>query len=104
MAAAAQDLLKSLIASPGVLMLSKTTCPYCARAKTALAGAQIKFNAIEIDTRADGSALQSAALELTGQRTVPNVWVNGTHVGGSDKVVAMLESGQLQKLLGASPL
>jgi len=34
----------------------------------------------------DGSAIQAALLELTGQRTVPNVFINGKHLGGNDKV------------------
>lgn len=108
----AKELLRGWIAERGVLVLSKTWCGYCQRAKAALSGAGIKAKVIELDERQDGADIQQAAFELTGQKTVPNVWVNGTHVGGSDKVVAAIANGTLQKLLsgggsagqGASPL
>jgi glutaredoxin 3 len=41
----------------------------------------------ELDVLPDGAAMQAALLELTGQRTVPNVFINGKHLGGNDKVM-----------------
>lgn len=36
---------------------------------------------------------------MTGQKTVPNIFIGGKHIGGCDKTVAMIASGELQKLL-----
>lgn len=49
-----------------------------------------------------GPQLQNALLELTGQRTVPNVFVKGQHIGGSDAVAAALASGHITDLLSAA--
>jgi len=62
MSAAATETLKKLIASSKVLVLSKTSCPYCSRTKSLLQ--EIKASGVtvvELDQRSDGSALQSAA-------------------------------------------
>lgn len=43
--------------------------------------------------------MQDALQTISGQRTVPNVFINGQHIGGCDKVVAMYSSGELAHLL-----
>lgn len=48
---------------------------------------------------ADGSALQDALEELTGQRTVPNVLIQKKHIGGNSDVQALFKSGKLADLL-----
>lgn len=48
---------------------------------------------------AQGEAIQAYLLEKTGQRTVPNVFVNKTHIGGSDDLAKAERDGTLQKLL-----
>lgn len=57
---------------------------------------------VELDERADGGAIQQELARRTGQRSVPNVSVNGTHVGGNDDTQAAARSGELQKLLAKS--
>lgn len=48
----------------------------------------------------DGSELQAALLELTGQRTVPNIFIGKQHVGGSDDLSDLIHNkAELQKLL-----
>ncbi len=47
----------------------------------------------------DGSAIQGALAEMTGQRTVPSVWIKGKHVGGCDDTVSLFRSGQLAQML-----
>lgn len=47
----------------------------------------------------DGDKIQAALAELTGRKTVPNVFVNGQSIGGGDDTVAKVQSGELQKLL-----
>ena len=55
---------------------------------------------VELDERIDGRDIQDALSELVGRRTVPQVFVKGTYIGGSDDTVEAYESGELAKLLG----
>ncbi|KAK1304877.1 Monothiol glutaredoxin-S6 [Acorus calamus] len=50
----------------------------------------------------DGPEIQDVLLDLVGRRTVPQVFINGKHIGGSDDTVAARANGQLQKLLEES--
>jgi glutaredoxin 3 len=56
---------------------------------------------VELDNEADGSAIQEYLQEKTGQRTVPNVFINGKHIGGNSDVQDLLSKGELQKLIEA---
>ena len=51
------------------------------------------------ETKADGSALQAALHDWTGQRTVPNVFIGGKHVGGCDDTVRLHQEGKLVPML-----
>lgn len=57
---------------------------------------------VELDEREDGWSIQTALGEIVGRRTVPQVFINGKHLGGSDDTVDAYESGELAKLLGVS--
>jgi glutaredoxin 3 len=57
------------------------------------------FKAIELDVESDGSEIQDALKEWTGQRTVPNVFINGKHIGGCDDTMALNNDGKLVSLL-----
>ena len=57
---------------------------------------------IELDKDEDGPAIQAALLEVTGQRTVPNIFVGGRHIGGNDDAQAKAASGELQTMLSAA--
>ena len=59
-----------------------------------------KPHVIELDEREDGSNIQDALGEIIGRRTVPQVFINGKHLGGSDDTVEAYESGELAQLLG----
>ncbi|OWM66414.1 hypothetical protein CDL15_Pgr013631 [Punica granatum] len=75
---------------------------YCMRAKLIFSELREQPHVVELDLREDGSEIQRALLDLTGRRTVPQVFVNGKLVGGSDDLTAAFMSGQLQKLLSSS--
>lgn len=47
----------------------------------------------------DGADIQSALAEWTGQRTVPNVFIGGNHIGGCDATTALHKQGKLVPLL-----
>jgi len=55
----------------------------------------------ELDNMPNGAAIQENLLQMTGQRTVPNVWVKGQHLGGNDDTQAAKRSGKLQEMLQA---
>ncbi|KAI9009504.1 glutaredoxin-1 [Gaertneriomyces semiglobifer] len=98
--AAAKDLVEKAIKENHVMVFSKSYCPYCQKAKRLLDSLNVKYVAWELDTRNDGQAIQDYLKEKTGQRTVPNIFINGTHVGGSDDLHAAQSSGKLKQLLG----
>lgn len=54
------------------------------------------FKAIELDQHPNGKAIQNALFDLTSQKTVPNVFIKGKHVGGSDVVKFLIEKNQIQ--------
>ncbi|KAJ2721634.1 hypothetical protein GGI07_003818 [Coemansia sp. Benny D115] len=98
-AAAAARIAREFIRSNKVMVFSKSYCPYCHHVKVALDGRKIEYKALELDKESNGSAIQSALQEITGQRTVPNIFANGYHVGGCDDTLAALENGQFKKHL-----
>ncbi|KAG2659873.1 glutaredoxin-like [Panicum virgatum] len=90
---------KEIVASTPVVVISKTYCPFCTRVKQLLAQLGANYKAVELDVESDGSDLQSALAEWTGQRTVPNVFVKGERIGGCDATMAMHNGGKLVPLL-----
>jgi glutaredoxin 3 len=94
-------MIQSEIDSSKVVVFSKSYCPYCLATKKLFKDLGVKdVKVIELDKRGDGDAIQSELLKMTGQRTVPNTFINGQHLGGNDKAQAAAKSGDLQKKLG----
>ncbi|PIA18891.1 glutaredoxin type 1, partial [Coemansia reversa NRRL 1564] len=94
-------LVKDHIIKNDVMVFAKSYCPYCVRVRHELKKNNIVFDAIDLDKREqkDGSEIQAYLLEITGQRTVPNVFANGHHVGGCDETLKALSNGTFKKLL-----
>lgn len=75
-------------------------CPYCHRAKKLLDAKGVDYT--EIDVMTD-SKLRTQMRERAGGRTsVPQIFINGQHVGGCDDLYALDRQGQLSPLLGQS--
>lgn len=95
--------VQALIKSKPVFIASKTYCPYCQRAKKTLFQemhlSQDKTLLLELDEMDDGADIQDALRELSGQTTVPNIYISGEHVGGNDDLQAAKRSGHLKQLL-----
>ncbi|PVV02145.1 hypothetical protein BB560_003412, partial [Smittium megazygosporum] len=83
-----------IAASPNILY-SKTYCPFCSRAKNELDKLGIAYSVVELDVDPNGSDIQALLAELTGQRTVPNIFLNHKHVGGCDDLLYLLETGKI---------
>ncbi|RMB98890.1 hypothetical protein DUI87_24434 [Hirundo rustica rustica] len=92
--------VRTLIASHRVMIFSKSYCPYCNKVKELFNSMRVEYYALELDVTDDGASIQQVLAELTNQRTVPNVFVNGTHIGGCDATYQAYQDGSLQKLLG----
>ena len=90
---------KELVSSNGVMVFSKSSCPFCHSVKKLLTDLGASFKAIELDQESDGNEIQSALGQWTGQRTVPNVFINGKHIGGCDFTTDLHKSGKLVPLL-----
>nr|CAD7445625.1 unnamed protein product [Timema bartmani] len=89
------DLVKDLIKSDGVVIFSKSYCPYCKMAKEVFDKLKHKYTAIELDNRDDGDSIQAVLAQLTGAKTVPRVFVKGECIGGGTDVKKLYESGAL---------
>ena len=84
-----------------VKMYTTQFCPFCVRAKALLKQRgveQIEEIRIDLDPVARDHMVQS-----TGRRTVPQIFIGQTHVGGFDDLVALDQSGGLLPLLAAAP-
>ncbi|KAI9322057.1 glutaredoxin [Zopfochytrium polystomum] len=92
-------LIDATIAQANVAIFSKSYCPYCQKAKALFDSLNVPYTALELDQRDDGSDIQSVLASKTGQRTVPNIFIAGQHVGGCDSVHALHAKGELKKLL-----
>jgi glutaredoxin 3 len=83
-----------------VRMYTTEVCPFCVRAKSLLK--QRGVGEIE-EIRVDLDPTQrDLMIQATGRRTVPQIFIGGTHVGGCDDLIALDKSGGLLPLLGAA--
>ncbi|XP_007465355.1 PREDICTED: thioredoxin reductase 3, partial [Lipotes vexillifer] len=95
--------LLGLIEGHRVVIFSKSYCPHSARVKELFSSLGVDCNILELDQVNDGASVQEVLLEITNQRTVPNISVNKVHVGGCDRAFQAHQSGLLQKLLQEDP-
>lgn len=79
-----------------VTIYTTGTCPYCFAAKSLLAKKGVRYE--EIDVTGDDAA-RAQLVERTGRRTVPQVFVDGTSIGGYDELAELERGGQLDVLL-----
>ncbi|XP_057486289.1 glutaredoxin-C4 [Actinidia eriantha] len=101
-AAEAAAFVKKTVSSHSIVIFSKSYCPYCRKAKAVFKELNQVPHVVELDQRDDGWNIQDALSEIVGRRTVPQVFINGKHIGGSDDTVEAYESGELAKLLGVA--
>jgi len=81
-----------------ILMYCTAVCPYCDRAEQLLKRKGIQeIEKIRVDLHPE---LRIEMMEKTGRRTVPQIYINGTHVGGYDDMAALDQAGKLDGLLG----
>lgn len=82
-----------------VVMYSTAVCPYCVRAEQLLTRKGVQtIEKIRVDLHPDRRA---EMMEKTGRRTVPQIFIGDTHVGGFDDLFALDQQGGLDPLLAA---
>lgn len=83
---------------PKVEIYTKFTCPYCARAKALLDKKGAVYEEYEISM---GGPKRTEMLErANGRTTVPQIFIDGAHIGGSDDLAELDRAGKLDPLLG----
>ena len=83
--------------SPRVLMYSTAVCPFCVRAEQLLRArgvSEIEKVRVDLDP-----ARRLEMMEKTARRTVPQIYIGDTHVGGCDDLIALDQAGKLIPLL-----
>ncbi|MEO0819110.1 MAG: glutaredoxin 3 [Pseudomonadota bacterium] len=79
-----------------VVIYAKDYCPFCRRAKALLAAKGVAFTEYEVT---DDAARFAEMVERSGRRTVPQIFIDGRHIGGSDDLAALEARGDLDPLL-----
>lgn len=81
-----------------VVIYTTRTCPFCVRAKQLLRNKAISFDDIDVSNDPEQRAALTAR---SGSRTVPQVFINDTFMGGCDELFGLERSGQLDQLTQA---
>ena len=89
------------LSSKQVVVFSKSYCPFCTKTKDLFTEMGVDFVVHEMDEMGDdGPDLQAALMKMTGQKSVPNVFVKQQHIGGNDDTQSAAKAGKLKELLG----
>ena len=84
-----------------VEIYTKATCGFCVRAKRLLELKRIAFDEIQVDR--GGTARDTMIQRAKGRSTVPQIFIDGQHIGGCDELMALEYDDQLDALLAAPP-
>ncbi len=80
-----------------IVMYTTAVCPYCIRADQLLQRKGVtEIEKIRVDLQPE---LRIAMVELTGRRTVPQIFIDERHIGGFDDLAALDQAGELNALL-----
>ena len=83
---------------PHVIVYTTRVCPFCVRAKALLNAKGIEFEERTVELSPEG---RQFLIDLSGRRTVPQILINETPIGGFDELAALNRSGELDRLLAA---
>ncbi|HAI58730.1 MAG TPA: glutaredoxin 3 [Xanthomonadaceae bacterium] len=85
---------------PDVVLFSSAVCPYCMAAKNFLKQRGVEWRELRVDL---DPAARAEMLAKAKRTSVPQIFINGTHVGGFDDMVALDRAGGLAPLLESAP-
>lgn len=79
-----------------VIMYTTAYCPYCIQARTLLEKKGVQYTDIRVD---EDPSKRNEMITKSGRHTVPQIFINGQHIGGCDDMYALESRGQLDELL-----
>ena len=82
--------------TPEITLYTTSWCPFCRRASALLTQKGVQWTEHDIE---EDPAQRQAMVEASGRATVPQIFVNGTHIGGSDDLLELDAKGELDRLL-----
>ena len=82
---------------PEVIMYATATCPYCTRARRLFERKGVSYTEIRVDQEPTRRAEMEAR---SGRGSVPQIFIDGRHIGGYDDTAALDAQGELDPLLG----
>lgn len=82
---------------PDVHLYTTRFCPYCIQAKRLLEHKGVDYREIAVDGDPER---RLEMMNASGRRTVPQIWIGETHIGGCNELFALERSGELDHLLG----
>ncbi len=85
---------------PDILIYSSAVCPYCTAAKNFLKARGLDYRELRIDLDLDA---RRDMMDKAKRTSVPQIFVNGAHIGGFDDMVALDRAGNFTPLLEQSP-
>mmetsp|Transcript_3784 Transcript_3784/g.7532 ORF Transcript_3784/g.7532 Transcript_3784/m.7532 type:complete len:113 (-) Transcript_3784:395-733(-) len=93
--------IESEVNSHQVVIFSKTYCGFCTRTKNLFSNGELSNDVKihELDRMPDGSSIQQTLASMTGQQTVPSVFIKGQHLGGNDDTQTAFRTGKLKAML-----
>ncbi|XP_053065553.1 glutaredoxin 2 isoform X1 [Acinonyx jubatus] len=91
--------IQETISDNCVVIFSKTSCSYCTMAKKLFHDMNVNYKVVELDMLEHGSQFQDALYKMTGERTVPRIFVNGTFIGGATDTHRLHKEGKLLPLV-----
>ncbi|XP_012934368.1 glutaredoxin 2 isoform X4 [Heterocephalus glaber] len=91
--------IQETISDNCVVIFSKTSCSYCTMAKKIFQDMNVNYKVVELDMLEYGSQFQDALYKMTGERTVPRIFVNGTFIGGATDTHRLHKEGKLLPLV-----
>ena len=81
-----------------VVVYTTQYCPYCVQAKAFLKHKGVAFEEVDVG---EDEALRARVVELSGRRTVPQIFIDDKPIGGYDELRALDDQGELDRLLAA---
>jgi len=84
------------MSQPKIVMYCGRFCGYCTAAERLLQSKDAEYELIKVD---DNPAMFEHMMEITGRRTIPQIFIDERHVGGFDDLSALNQSGELDTLL-----
>ncbi|XP_006298612.2 monothiol glutaredoxin-S12, chloroplastic [Capsella rubella] len=95
-----EETVKTTVAENPVVVYSKSWCSYSSEVKSLFKSLQVEPLVVELDELgSEGSQLQNVLEKLTGQYTVPNVFIGGKHIGGCSDTLQLYNKGELEAIL-----